>query len=223
MNNSNYFLNTSPGQEFVKNVGKFLTDHLSRDAYGFVGVFGTRELGHDIDLLFYPSGDRPIGEYLIAHMNFLKDIKEQLKYQGSDLIPFPMLELQDEVEYLSQRKLSEVFLHNLIFTDMRHVNERVPFLKELIDYKCETVHGTKESFENSYSTDKDFYYFTLVNSLVHLSNYPDELLSKKNKHLCSYVNKYALENQLFIGNPKTQEENLDLLYRALAGLDQSIN
>lgn len=220
---TNEFLNTKKGKDFVRNLGNYLANHPSKTAYGFVGVFGTKELGHDIDLLFYPSGNKPIGEYIITHLNFLKEIKEKLKSDGSDLIPFPMLELQDEVEYLSKRKPNEVFLHNLIFTDTTHIKERTPFLETIIQKHCETIHGDKKELEKRHSTKNDFYYFTLINSMIQLSNYPLELLNKKNKHMCSYVNKHALDNQLFIGNPRTREENIDLLYSTLKGLDEITN
>ena len=218
--NQNPFLETRSGQGFVRLVGTELTRFPERSAYGLVGVFGSRELNHDLDLIFYPSGDRPVGEYLIAHIEFLRRIKSILGDHDSDLIPFPMLEVQDEVEYLSGRTPDDIFLHNLIFTDFAHISQRVPFLGDIINSRLfETVHGNVTALEKGHSTSQDYYFFTLVNSLEVLSNYPPELLAKKQRHILGYIAKHTKGRFLVPGLSANVEENISSLQSALRHLD----
>ena len=224
MKNQNAFLNTKSGQEFIRLVGNELETFSGKSAYGLVSVFGSQEIGHDLDLLFYPSGDRKPGEYIKTHLNFLARIKHKLRGKNSDLIPFPMLEMQDEIEYLSKRKQGDIFLHNLIFTDYNHITERVPFLGEVINSpQCETIFGNPENLRKAHSTKLDYYYFTLINTLVQLSNYPPELLTKKNNHICGYVQKYAL-GKIPKERPRvlSLKDNLAYLHETLEGLDSLI-
>ncbi|MBS3140572.1 hypothetical protein J4405_00335 [Candidatus Woesearchaeota archaeon] len=218
--NQNPFLETKPGQGFVRLVGTELLRFPERNAYGLVGVFGSREPNHDLDLIFYPSGDRPVGEYLIAHIEFLKRIKEVLRLQDSDLIPFSMLEVQDEVEYLSRRTPKDIFLHNLVFTDFTHITERVPFLGDVINSRLfETIHGSADSLKKGYGTSQDFYFFTLVNALVVLSNYPSKLLTKKQRHILGYVAEHTRGKFPLPRSNATVDENIATLQGALRHLD----
>jgi len=193
MNGPNEFLKIRSGRQFVHLLEREIHRYEERDAYGLVGVFGTKEIGHDIDVLFYPSGDRKKGAFVNAHIELLRRVKERLrKDYSSDLVPFPMLELQDEVEYISGRTSNQVFLHNLVFADYQGAVERVPFLDNLVNSNMfEAIHGSTEALNQSHTSPLDFYYFTLINSLILLSNYPLELLSKKVAHLRRWTLQYA--------------------------------
>lgn len=192
----NRFLQLNEGQDFVNLLNKEISSYENRDRLGLVGVFGSIEIGHDIDVMFYPSPKYTKGQFVEAQMEVLSRVKERLKKDyKSDLIPFPMLELQDEVEFISQRKPGEVFLHNLIFSDYKSLKERVPFIDKIISENLEVIHGDKKALENDCSDPLDYYYFTLLNNQVLLSNYPKELLSKKMKHIIGYVRKHALGEQ----------------------------
>lgn len=217
----NQFLQLKTGQDFVNVLYKEIQNYNEKDAFGLVGVFGTKEIGHDIDVMFYPSDDRPKGEFIIAQTELLDRAKERLqKDYKSDLVPFPMLELQDEVEYLSQRQPNQVFLHDLIFADFASLSERVPFFEKIIQSpSLQVLHGSIDSLAQSHKSNQDFYYFTLVNSNVTLSNYPIDLLSRKMKHITGYVQKHTIGKKEDTKAILTREESKREFYETLKMLD----
>jgi len=193
MKADNEFLQLKTGRQFINLLAKELEKNKNKyQNMGLVGVFGSKEINHDLDIICYPTKNANVFQFSKEQIQFLEEIKKKLKTDyKSDLIPFSMLTVEDEVEYLSQRKKGQVFLHNLVFTNHSDIIKRVPFLDAKIKGpKFEVLHGNLEALTQDHPTKLDFYFYELINNQVLLSNYPKELLSKKIKHISNWIRKY---------------------------------
>ncbi len=178
-------------QKFLETLEKTVQEYDKLDRFGFIGLIGSVNPKHDIDMLFLPNPKYKNGEFIKSQMELLGELKENLKRVDSDLVPFPSISVQDEVEYLSNRKKSEILFHNLVFLDNPGFVKYNPLgFRQNIRKNMQVVYGDLKILDDNslrYEHPLGDDYYLVINNHRHVSNYPKDLLSKKTKHICDFI------------------------------------
>jgi hypothetical protein len=212
-------------EEFEEILNSVINKHPDRRQFGIVGVVGSgygHKLHHDLDVIFYPSDNSVKGKFVSAQMEVIEELQKVLRTeQGTDLIPFPMLELQGVIEAYSGRKEGEILMHNLIFADMDAIKQRVPFFEKWMS-NIRVIYGSEDAFKEKHLTDLDYYYFTMVNAQTLLSRLPEKAVDYQARTICNYVNEYMKNNRLLVPDNKklSREQAIELYKITLQELDK---
>jgi hypothetical protein len=212
-------------EEFEEILESVLDKHPDRQQFGVVGVVGSgygHKLHHDMDILFYPSERASKGKFVCAQMDVISKMQKILrKEQCTDVIPFPMLELQGVIEAYSNRKDGELLMHNLIFADMDAIKQRVPFFEKWMD-NIKVIYGSEDAFKEKHLTDLDYYYFTMINAQTLLSRLPEKAVDYQARTICNYVNKHMGNDSFMVPDNKklSKERAIELYMRTIQELDK---
>ncbi|MFA5406019.1 MAG: hypothetical protein WC307_01520 [Candidatus Nanoarchaeia archaeon] len=166
-----------------------------RNAYAFIGMVGSYNLEHDLDLLTISNGCLQPGEFFIDQNNLLGKIREATIANGDRLVPFQKICYQDEVAWLSKLKPGKngVLLHNLTYLDQDSIKQYNPprFLEE-INKNMITLYGDADNIKGvqNHENPHTYLYFMLQDANVLNTDYPTALKEKKLKHLINYVHKW---------------------------------
>jgi hypothetical protein len=169
--------------------------HKNKEIFGLISVFGGKKdfthRGHDIDVLVYPAKDVPKGEFVKAEVMLLENLNKILeKEYNCRLITFQRFEQQVLIEHLSGRKEGDVLMHNLIFTDRKTMEQRMPFFKQIFD-KLEVLFGSKDALKYSNRSNLDYYYFTAINTMFLTSHLPQHVLSDATLKTYKYITEHV--------------------------------
>jgi len=187
--------------KFVKIFKEQINKLENKEVIGFIGIIGSLNLKHDIDCIILPGKTNKKGEYIKTYFTLLRNIKEKMKKEELNLIPFYHFDYQEEVDFLSKRKENSIFLHNIFYLnnpfvkktrDAYKIVNQYRHIDQIIkDIKIEIfgdINGAKKSplvpcFE------LDGYYEKCIHLFPILANYPKKLIQNKVTHTVHYIKK----------------------------------
>ncbi|MDI6737395.1 MAG: hypothetical protein QME12_02655 [Nanoarchaeota archaeon] len=139
----------------------------------------------EIDFFAIPKKDIKKGQFLKILVQFLEEIKAELKKRSKAVLILPYSVYEEEVEYISAGKReNQLKIHPDTFNDIHPpLKELLPFLKN----SDKILTGNSKAIAELKETKLDYYYNYLFNTNVLLSNYPKKLERKKILHKAEYV------------------------------------
>ncbi|MCF7865956.1 hypothetical protein K9L67_02095 [Candidatus Woesearchaeota archaeon] len=183
------------GGKVTELLQKVILDNNLENIYGYVIKFGSENFSShkfaDLDLSFSPKSKETIVKDYLSHMTVLEELKNILiKDYSSDLVPFPKECYKYEVAVLSDRKSSEVFLHNIYCLDFEDVFKSTPLTSRV--FESDNFGILTGDIKNDVKLDSllKHYFFMAVSQDITLSNYSKENLSQKVILLDNFMNKH---------------------------------
>lgn len=160
-----------------------------KDVFGYACFFGSMK--RDKDFFAIPKKDVKKGQFLKILVQFLEDIKIELKKRHVGLLAIPHSTYEEEVEYIgAEKKKNLLKIHINSFNDIHPlISKSYPLILKNTD---KVLTGNSKAIDELKETNIDYYYNYLFNTNVLLSNYPQSLERKKILHKAEYVCKYGL-------------------------------
>lgn len=174
--------------ELIELFKKKLSKKEYKDAFGYACFFGSMK--RDIDFFAIPTKDVKKGQFLKILVQFLEEIKTELKKRHIGLLILPYSMYEEEVDYINTEKKKNLLkIHPCSFSDVHPpLKELLPILKN----SEKVLTGNSKAIDKLKQTEIDYYYNYLFNTNVLLSNYPKSLERKKILHKAEYVCKYGI-------------------------------
>lgn len=175
-------------EDFERILEKTIKEFKQINKISYIGIFGSRNMGRDIDVLIGPDKKSKKGVFLKILCDFLELLKRNLNRENSRLVVVTHSILQEEIKYISKmKKGKDVLLHISSFADFIPGNEDV---KKGILKTVKLYYGKEKSLWQYSKTNKDNYYNYLLFSSCLFSNYPKELETNKTHEKILYIYKH---------------------------------
>ncbi len=172
---------------FIEILKRTIKDFKEISNIGYIATFGSLKMERDIDLIVAPEKNIKKGAFLKTLSNFLEMLSKYLDEKGARLIVAMHSLVEEEVKYLSNRKVGkDVLLHISSFPDFITLES----LSKGILKNANKIYGNKKTVEDIPQTDREMYYKYLLFSNCLYSHYPKKLEIDKIREKIAYIYKH---------------------------------
>ena len=187
--------------------------------FGVIKFVGSINYENDIDIVFCPAPGIKTSEFFVAQVNFLEIVKKKFeKKSGLRLICFPFVSLQEEVEYISERKKGDIFLH---IVNLYKNYKKMTGTKSFIADNRFILYGDSQTIKKVKTPKNERFFDYLYYSELFFANYPLSLLNKKIKSNVGRIYKFiGTKSDLKHSKELYSQEQLKKIYiNCLKALD----
>ncbi|MDD5133327.1 MAG: hypothetical protein PHD81_01600 [Candidatus Nanoarchaeia archaeon] len=182
--------------DFWENEVQKALKHVNKGEFGLVSLIGSKNPTHDIDLVTLPSPKTTNSQFYDQNHQLIQTLQYNLMGKGLRIIPFPNMESQHEIVYLSDVDGQKVPLHNLAYLDAESFRRFNPKgFKESVEHVI-PIYGSLDVLSELPEANYDPLTWTLIGSDRTLDNLPEDLFNQKMKHILDYVSKHGFGEKL---------------------------
>jgi hypothetical protein len=211
----------------AENFEEIINNFENIDKFGFLGLIGSINPSHDIDILSLRNPDYSRAEFIKANIELLKQFKLAQIRKGKDVIPFPTEYLQQIVAHVANKKSGDIMLHNLVYLDSPSFDRLNPDkFKEIIEKQIYVMHGDFKILNHpAMQTEHNMNnpYIQALNFQLILSNLPADLRTKHTKFAIKQITKNSLNmpeyHRSLPGGEWTVEQCLNEYSKTLETID----
>lgn len=170
-------------EKFDKILKESINEFREIKKFGYIGLFGSLNMGKDLDMLVLPSKNVNKGEFMVGLNRFLEKIESKFP-ENVRLILLTYSVLEEEVEHISDRGNKDVFLHIATFPDL--AKKYGDLVKKLIS-NGRKYYGYENIVDKLKKSKNELLYETLWFRNCLYSKYPKRLENKKMIELFKYI------------------------------------
>ncbi|MCD6576154.1 MAG: hypothetical protein J7K73_03265 [Nanoarchaeota archaeon] len=165
-----------------------------KGAFGFVGIFGSINPTHDIDMLSIRNPYVPRKEFIKANLDLMLALKDYQIKKGRDVSPFPTEYIQPFIEYFKEPR--DILVHNLAFLDYPSFDRLNPKdFKKIIEKEMIVLYGSLDVLDHPLLQQehrKNDPYIQALNFAYFIANLPPEFRTKTTKFAIKQITKNSL-------------------------------